>query len=172
MEQINAPWAFTTVWSFVKSLLDEVTVGKIQILGSDYIKVLAQQIPLENIPQRIGGKCQCPGGCELSNEGPWQNETLVKRVQEKQAREHQVTENGDKNALDEKKVEQKPAAVEAASVPASTAAITAPAATYASHSEKPIEDEVAVLSVSDGQNGVPRSTSQIQMTVVESKVDS
>lgn len=153
------------MWSFVKSLLDEVTVSKIQILGSDYIKVLSQQIPLENIPARIGGKCQCPGGCEMSNQGPWQDESLVKRVKEKQAKEHAVTQNG-KNAIDEK-TEEGPAAVQAA--PA-IAAVEAPAP--APKAEKSIEDEVVALSVDDQHKSTPRPTSQVQMTVVESKVDS
>ena len=32
---INAPFMFSTVWSFIKPWLDEVTVAKINILGSD-----------------------------------------------------------------------------------------------------------------------------------------
>jgi len=68
---INAPWAFSAVWSVVKPWLDPVTVAKINILGSGYKETLLQQIPEENLPKEFGGKCQCPGGCSLSDAGPW-----------------------------------------------------------------------------------------------------
>lgn len=78
---INAPYIFTTVWSVVKAWLDPVTREKIQILGSNYIGELAKQIPMENIPSMIGGKCQCQGGCLMSDAGPWntpQGEEIIR----------------------------------------------------------------------------------------------
>jgi hypothetical protein len=92
--QINAPYLFSTAWSFVRPLLDEVTVSKISILGSNYRSVLLEQIPAENLPTYLGGTCQCPGGCSMryarvgrnkgkqrhaderlrySNAGPWKD---------------------------------------------------------------------------------------------------
>jgi hypothetical protein len=68
---INAPWGFSTVWSVVKGWLDPVTVQKIHVLGSGYQKELLAQVPAENLPKQFGGKCECPGGCELSDMGPW-----------------------------------------------------------------------------------------------------
>ncbi|KAF9813041.1 hypothetical protein IEO21_05777 [Rhodonia placenta] len=68
---INAPWAFSTVWTFIKPWLDEVTVSKIDIIGSGYKDKLLAQIPAENMPKDFGGKCECPGGCSLSDAGPW-----------------------------------------------------------------------------------------------------
>lgn len=68
---INAPMLFSTVWSFVKPWLDEVTVAKIAILGSSYKGPLLEQIPAENLPTEFGGSCQCAGGCSLSDQGPW-----------------------------------------------------------------------------------------------------
>ena len=69
---INAPWAFSTVWSIVKPWLDEVTVAKIDIVSSAYVKEkLLSQIPAENLPAEFGGTCQCVGGCSLSDVGPW-----------------------------------------------------------------------------------------------------
>jgi len=70
---INAPWGFSTVWSVVKRWLDPVTVEKISILGSSYQSELLKQIPADNLPVEFGGNCQCPGGCALSDEGPWQD---------------------------------------------------------------------------------------------------
>jgi len=68
---INAPWAFSAVWSIIKPWLDEVTVSKIDILGSSYKEKLLEQIPEENLPKEFGGKCECVGGCDLSDAGPW-----------------------------------------------------------------------------------------------------
>ena len=68
---INAPWAFTAVWSVIKGWLDPVTVAKIQILGGSYKDELIKQIPIENLPKEFGGLCVCEGGCSLSDAGPW-----------------------------------------------------------------------------------------------------
>ena len=75
---INAPWAFSTVWSIIKPWLDEVTVAKIDIVGSGVAvkeKLLAQ-IPADNLPVEFGGTCQCVGGCSLSDVGPWNPQTV------------------------------------------------------------------------------------------------
>ena len=61
------------MWSVIKRWLDPVTQEKISILGGSYQAALLQQIPAENLPSRFGGSCQCSGGCELSDEGPWQD---------------------------------------------------------------------------------------------------
>jgi len=68
---INAPWAFSAVWSIIKPWLDEVTVSKIDILGSGFKDTLLAQIPAENLPKEFGGTCACAGGCSLSDAGPW-----------------------------------------------------------------------------------------------------
>jgi len=68
---INAPWAFSAVWGIIRPWLDEVTVSKIDILGSDYKTKLMAQIPAESLPKDLGGTCECPGGCSLSDAGPW-----------------------------------------------------------------------------------------------------
>jgi len=75
---INAPWGFSSVFSMVKKFLDPVTVAKIHVLGSGYEKELLAQIPKENLPKQFGGSCQCQGGCELSDAGPWQDSQWVK----------------------------------------------------------------------------------------------
>ncbi|KAJ3337448.1 cytosolic factor, phosphatidylinositol/phosphatidylcholine transfer protein [Gonapodya sp. JEL0774] len=68
---INAPRFFTTVWAVVKMFLDEVTVAKIHILGSDYRDTLLQNIPAANLPKEFGGECECDGGCRMSDVGVW-----------------------------------------------------------------------------------------------------
>ncbi|QSL64775.1 hypothetical protein MERGE_002077 [Pneumocystis wakefieldiae] len=68
---INAPWGFSSAFKVIKLLLDAATVNKIYILGADYKSVLLEQIPEENLPKILGGTCQCDGGCEFSDAGPW-----------------------------------------------------------------------------------------------------
>ncbi|KAF2174739.1 SEC14 cytosolic factor [Zopfia rhizophila CBS 207.26] len=75
---INAPWGFSTVFSVVKRFLDPVTVNKIHILGSGYEKELLAQVPAENLPKEFGGTCECEGGCQFSDAGPWQDPEWVK----------------------------------------------------------------------------------------------
>ncbi|KAJ3091571.1 cytosolic factor, phosphatidylinositol/phosphatidylcholine transfer protein [Quaeritorhiza haematococci] len=73
---INTPMLFTAVWNMVKPLLDEVTVKKINILGSSYKNKLLEVIDAENLPAMYGGQCQCPGGCDHADVGPWNDGTV------------------------------------------------------------------------------------------------
>jgi len=68
---INSPRGFAAVWTVIKRFLDPATVDKISILGRDYQATLLEMIPAENLPKRFGGLCECPGGCDLSDAGPW-----------------------------------------------------------------------------------------------------
>ncbi|KKY20177.1 putative phosphatidylinositol-phosphatidylcholine transfer protein [Diplodia seriata] len=75
---INAPWGFSGIFSVIKRFLDPVTVNKIHVLGSGYEKELTAQVPKENLPKQFGGTCECQGGCELSDMGPWQDPAFTK----------------------------------------------------------------------------------------------
>lgn len=71
---INAPWTFSAVWAIIKPWLDEVTVKKINILGGTYREELLKHIPAESLPKQFGGLCECVGGCDMSDAGPWKLE--------------------------------------------------------------------------------------------------
>jgi hypothetical protein len=75
---INAPWGFSSVFSVVKKFLDPVTVAKIHILGSGFKDELLKQVPKENLPKKFGGTCECEGGCEFSDLGPWKDPQWAK----------------------------------------------------------------------------------------------
>lgn len=75
---INAPWGFSTVFSVVKSFLDPITVKKIHVLGSGYQAELLKQVPKESLPKEYGGTCECEGGCENSDMGPWREAEWAK----------------------------------------------------------------------------------------------
>ncbi|RWA10428.1 hypothetical protein EKO27_g4666 [Xylaria grammica] len=74
MYVINVPWSIKWLWGLIRNFLDPVTASKIHVLGYNYKAELLQQIPEENLPAMFGGKCNCEGGCELSDEGPWQED--------------------------------------------------------------------------------------------------
>lgn len=115
---INAPWGFSTVWSVVKGWLDPVTVAKINILGSGYKSELLKQIPAENLPKEFGGTCECAGGCENSDAGPWREAEWAKPAKWEQKAGEKVIEN--KGSEIEKP--EVTTGVESAPVPETTAA--------------------------------------------------
>ncbi|KLJ11519.1 hypothetical protein EMPG_13292 [Blastomyces silverae] len=112
---INAPWGFSSVFSVVKGFLDPVTVQKIHVLGTGYEAELLAQVPKENLPKEFGGECQCEGGCEFSDMGPWQEKEWAKEpvwakktdvaVKEGEADKEnsKVKEGGEKEGETEKK---------------------------------------------------------------------
>ena len=42
--------------------LNEATIAKIQIFGTDYQEKLRERIDPANLPECLGGTCNCPGG--------------------------------------------------------------------------------------------------------------
>lgn len=90
---INAPWGFSTVWGVVKGWLDPVTVKKIHILGSNYKSELLKQIDPENLPKEFGGVCECEGGCENSDAGPWKDAQWAKPPKWAQNTDDKTLEN-------------------------------------------------------------------------------
>jgi hypothetical protein len=55
MYMINAPWFFTAIWAIIRPWLDPITADKIQIVGSDYLPVLREEIEDHQIPVDFGG---------------------------------------------------------------------------------------------------------------------
>lgn len=127
---INAPWGFSTVWSVVKGWLDPVTVSKINILGGSYKSELLKQIPPENLPVAYGGVCECEGGCENSDAGPWHEAEWAKPPKWEQNKAEKTDETTIENTgstiekpAEEKATEAKPevtTGVESAPVPATS----------------------------------------------------
>ena len=114
---INAPWGFSGVFNIIKGWLDPVTVEKIHVLGSGYQKELLAQVPAENLPKIFGGSCDCPGGCALSDAGPWTDPAWAKEPKWAKAPAPKAAETIDTGAVNpptiangEKSVEPAPAA--------------------------------------------------------------
>ncbi|KAF8645258.1 hypothetical protein AX16_008083 [Volvariella volvacea WC 439] len=70
---VNAPPAFTFIWSVIKAWLSKETVAKVNILGHDYKDVLLELVDADSLPSTLGGSCTCSeeGGCHMSGAGPW-----------------------------------------------------------------------------------------------------
>ncbi|CAJ1410554.1 unnamed protein product [Effrenium voratum] len=87
---INAPKVFGIAWSFIKPQLDEKTVAKISIFGSDqreaYVKCLLDLVDAEQLPSLYGGKCRCDGkdplSCMRAVKGPWADPEVLKCIEE------------------------------------------------------------------------------------------
>jgi len=92
---INAPWGFSSVFSVVKGFLDPVTVEKIHVLGSGYKTELLAQVPAENLPKAFGGTCDCPGGCSLSDQGPWTEPEWAKPPKWQQEKKEEAVINNE-----------------------------------------------------------------------------
>ncbi|KAF8931447.1 cytosolic factor, phosphatidylinositol/phosphatidylcholine transfer protein [Dissophora ornata] len=63
---VNSPYVFVKVYSMIKKWLDPGVIEKIHILGKDYKSILLEHIDEENLPDFLGGSCECshmPGGC-------------------------------------------------------------------------------------------------------------
>lgn len=118
---INAPWGFSTVWGLIKGWLDPVTVQKINILGSGFEKELLKQVPSENLPKQFGGKCECPGGCALSDVGPWTEPEFAREPK-------WVAKDKAKAAAPAPTATEAPAAVPASAPTADAGLVAAPAA--------------------------------------------
>ncbi|TKA22360.1 Sec14 cytosolic factor [Salinomyces thailandicus] len=117
---INAPWGFSGVFAVVKRFLDPVTVAKIHVLGSGYKSELLGQVPKENLPKELGGECECKGGCQLSDAGPWQDPQWAKTpkwAQEIPATESHTGEGMPGDAVDKSGATQTKPAGQAAPAP-------------------------------------------------------
>ncbi|EST09563.1 CRAL-TRIO domain protein [Kalmanozyma brasiliensis GHG001] len=68
---INAPYMFSTIWSWIKGWLPTATVEKIDIAGADYHERIWEYVRKEDWPKSLGGECECQGGCRNSDVGPW-----------------------------------------------------------------------------------------------------
>lgn len=74
---INAPYMFTSIWSWIKGWLPVATVEKIDIAGGDYLSSVLEYVDAKDWPKHLGGECRClsddakSNGCLRSDVGPW-----------------------------------------------------------------------------------------------------
>eukprot|EP00455_Lapot_gusevi_P014478 TRINITY_DN1722_c0_g1_i13.p1 TRINITY_DN1722_c0_g1~~TRINITY_DN1722_c0_g1_i13.p1 ORF type:complete len:280 (-),score=76.31 TRINITY_DN1722_c0_g1_i13:140-979(-) len=59
---VNVPWFFNVAWKIVKPWLNERTLAKIIILGTNYQEELHRYIDPANLPEWLHGTCPC-GAC-------------------------------------------------------------------------------------------------------------
>ncbi|XP_015689342.2 phosphatidylinositol/phosphatidylcholine transfer protein SFH12-like isoform X2 [Oryza brachyantha] len=78
---INAGQGFRLLWNTVKSFLDPKTTAKIHVLGNKYQSKLLEVIDPSELPEFLGGTCNCEAGCMRSDKGPWKDPEILKMVQ-------------------------------------------------------------------------------------------
>jgi len=59
---INTPGLFNMMWKIITPMLDASTLKKTQILGSDYLDIISQDMDMEVIPSNFGGLGPALGG--------------------------------------------------------------------------------------------------------------
>jgi len=87
---VNAPKVFSIAWSFVKPQLDEKTIAKVSIFGSDqreaFEALLLDLVDADQLPKLFGGKCMCDGkdptSCMRAVKGPWADLEVLKLLEE------------------------------------------------------------------------------------------
>jgi hypothetical protein len=72
---VNSPTLFSMAWKVIKPWIDERTQKKITIEGSKFQKKLLELVDAQNLPDFLGGTCNCTGGCLSSDLGPWRDES-------------------------------------------------------------------------------------------------
>ncbi|WCJ40944.1 Phosphatidylinositol/phosphatidylcholine transfer protein SFH3 [Euphorbia peplus] len=79
---INGGAGFRLLWNTVKGFLDPKTAAKIHVLGSKYQSKLLEIIDASELPEFLGGTCNCAdkGGCMRSDKGPWNDADIIKLV--------------------------------------------------------------------------------------------
>jgi len=62
---IRAPVVFQSIWSAISGLLPEKTRNKVNVLGEDYLEVLAKNVNggLESLPKFLGGGHEATSVC-------------------------------------------------------------------------------------------------------------
>lgn len=59
---VNAPTIFNLIWKIVKPWINEQTLSKICILGTNYKETLHKHVDPAQLPDFLGGTCQCGQG--------------------------------------------------------------------------------------------------------------
>lgn len=68
---INTPMLFSAVWAVIRQFLDQRSLSKVEILGCQYHKYIQEMVGPDNLPKKYGGACECEGGCDNKDLGPW-----------------------------------------------------------------------------------------------------
>lgn len=71
---INASFLIKGLWPMARGYIDPKTVAKTKFFSGSAKELLLELVDADNLPKRYGGTCDCPGGCDKSNKGPWNSQ--------------------------------------------------------------------------------------------------
>lgn len=79
---VNAGPGFKMLWKTIKNFLDPKSMSKIYVLGNKYQSKLLEVIDASELPEFLGGCCNCAdqGGCLRSDKGPWNDVNIRKMI--------------------------------------------------------------------------------------------
>ncbi|XP_020227747.1 phosphatidylinositol/phosphatidylcholine transfer protein SFH12 [Cajanus cajan] len=121
---INAGSGFRMLWSTVKSFLDPKTTSKIHVLGNKYQSKLLEIIDESELPEFLGGSCNCAEGCLRSDKGPWKDAEIMKMVQNGA---HKCSRKCEVPDMEEKTTSEEPETPKEATLTAQLSAVIAEA---------------------------------------------
>lgn len=102
---INAGPGFKMLWKTIQTFLDPKTKSRIHVLDNKYRSTLLEVIDASELPEFLGGSCNCSeGGCLRSDKGPWKDPNISKIVFSSKAEcsDHEVP-NRERTAVHESK---------------------------------------------------------------------
>jgi len=65
---VNAPSSFQVLYNLLRPVLDEKTLGKMSVLGSDvdeWRQEISKLVPLSQVPKKYGGDADDDGACQM-----------------------------------------------------------------------------------------------------------
>jgi len=93
---VNSDWKFKFAWNIISYFVHAETKKKIQILGSDYLDKLKEDVDISQIPKEFDGESEVPiiwGECWFNEPAKAQFPDLLKEGEEKKPEEKEAIEN-------------------------------------------------------------------------------
>jgi len=97
---VNTSFIFRATWNTCKYFYSKDIREKINLLGFDYFQQLNAKVAPVNLPKFFGGLCNCePYGCIFSDEGPWNEKSLLNNLSNYKINENNLKKFNDNNTV-------------------------------------------------------------------------
>ena len=97
---INTSFIFRATWNTCKYFFSKDIRNKINLIGFNYFEQLNEKVAPVNLPKFFGGLCNCePYGCIFSDEGPWNEKSLLNNLSNYKINENNIKKFNDNNTV-------------------------------------------------------------------------